>query len=222
MDIDGLGQETIDLLYNQKLIKNITDLYNLKKEQLESLERMGEKSAQRILDGLETSKKVPFERVMFALGIRFVGETVAKTLVKKLHNIEKISSATSEELLEIDEIGDRIATSVAEWFSKEEHQHLIQILKEKGLQFEISEEYLSGKTDKLNGLSIIISGTFNKYSRDELKEMIEKNGGKNVGSISKKTDYVLAGENMGPSKLEKAIQLKIPVITEDDFLKMLE
>lgn len=222
MDIDGLGQETIDLLYNQKLIKNITDLYNLKKEQLESLERMGEKSAQRIIDGLETSKKVPFERVMFALGIRFVGETVAKTLVKKLHNIEKISSATSEELLEIDEIGDRIATSVAEWFSKEEHQHLIQILKEKGLQFEISEEHLSGKTDKLNGLSIIISGTFNKYSRDELKEMIEKNGGKNVGSISKKTDYVLAGENMGPSKLEKAIQLKIPVITEDDFLKMLE
>jgi len=222
MDIDGLGQETIDLLFSQNLIKNVTDLYHLKKEQLESLERMGEKSAQRILDGLEASKKVPFERVLFALGIRFVGETVAKTLAKKLHNIENIQMAKKEDLVEIDEIGERIAESVVEWFSKEEHQQLIQYLREKGLQFEIPEDQITSKTDKLNGLSIIISGTFEKYSRDELKEMIEQNGGKNVGSISKKTNYLLAGENMGPSKLEKANQLGIPIISEDDFLKMLE
>jgi len=222
MDIDGLGQETIELLYNQNLIKNITDFYNLQKEQLESLERMGEKSAQRIIDGLEASKNVPFERVLFALGIRFVGETVAKTLVKKLHTIDKIMNASTAELLEIDEIGERIAESVVEWFSKEEHLQLIQFLRDKGLRFEISEDQLTNRTEKLTGLSIIISGTFEKFSRDELKEMIEKNGGKNVGSISKKTDYLLAGENMGPSKLEKANQLGVPIISEDDFLKMLE
>jgi DNA ligase (NAD+) len=222
MDIDGLGQETIDLLYNQGLAKSIIDLYNLKKEQLESLERMGEKSAQRILDGLAASKNVPFERVLFALGIRFVGETVAKTLVKKLHNIENIQTAKKEMLTEIDEIGERIAESVVEWFLKEEHIQVIQKLKENGLQFQIHEDQLTGRTDKLTGLSIIISGTFEKYSRDELKEMIERNGGKNVGSISKKTNYLLAGDNMGPSKLEKANQFGVPIISEDEFLKMLE
>ena len=222
MDIDGLGQETIELLNNQELVKNITDLYSLKKEQLESLDRMGEKSAQRILDGLETSKNVPFERVLFALGIRFVGETVAKTLAKKLHNIDNIRNAKKEELVEIDEIGERIAVSVVEWFLKDEHIQLVQKLKENGLQFQISEDKLTGRTEKLSGLSIIISGTFEKYSRDELKEMIERNGGKNVGSISKKTNYLLAGENMGPSKLEKANQLGVPIISEDDFLKMLK
>ena len=222
MDIDGLGQETIELLNNHGLVKNITDLYNLKKEQLESLDRMGEKSAQRILDGLAASKNVPFERVLFALGIRFVGETVAKTLAKKLHNIDNIQNAKKEELLEIDEIGERIAVSVVEWFLKDEHVQLVQKLKENGLQFQISEDKLTGRTEKLSGLSIIISGTFEKYSRDELKEMIERNGGKNVGSISKKTNYLIAGENMGPSKLEKANQLGVPIISEDDFLKMLE
>jgi DNA ligase (NAD+) len=221
MDIDGLGEETIELLYDQGLAKNITELYDLKKEKLANLERMGEKSAQRILDGLEASKQVPFERVLFALGIRFVGETVAKTLAKKLHNIENIQSAKKEGLVEIDEIGERIADSVVEWFSKEEHRQRIEKLKEVGLQFQISEEKLSGRTEKLVGLSIIISGTFNKYSRDELKEMIEQNGGKNVGSISKNTSYVLAGENMGPSKLEKANQLGVKIISEDDFLNML-
>ncbi len=221
MDIDGLGQETIDLLYNQGLAKKVSDLYSLKKEQLEELERMGEKSAQRIIEGLEASKKVPFERVLFALGIRFVGETVAKTLVKKLHTIENIQTAKKEQLLEIDEIGERIADSVAEWFSKEEHLQLIRVLKENGLQFQISEDQLVGRTNKLSGLSIIISGTFEKHSREELKEMIEQNGGKNVGSISKKTNYMLAGENMGPSKLEKASQLGVPIISEDEFLKML-
>ncbi len=222
MDIDGLGQETIELLYNEGLAKNIVDLYALKKEQLANLERMGEKSAQRILDGLEDSKKVPFERVLFALGIRFVGETVAKTLVKKLHTIENIQTQTKEELVEIGEIGDKIAESVVDWFSKPEHQELISCLSEKGLQFTISEEQLNSKTDILNGLSIIISGTFEKHSRDELKNMIEQNGGKNVGSISKNTSYLLAGSNIGPSKLEKATKLGIPVISEDDFLKMLE
>lgn len=221
MDIDGIGQETIDLLYNEGLAKNIADLYLLKKPQLEALERMAEKSAQRILDGLKASKNVPFERVLFALGIRFVGETVAKTLVKKLHSIENIKSAKKEELTEIDEIGERIAESVVNWFSKEEHLQLIEKLKEYGLQFQIDEDKISNRTDKLSGLSIIISGTFEKFSRDELKQMIEQNGGKNIGSISKKTNYVLAGDNMGPSKLEKALQLGIPVISEDDFLKML-
>lgn len=221
MDIDGIGQETIDLLYNEGLAKNIADLYLLKKPQLEALERMAEKSAQRILDGLKASKNVPFERVLFALGIRFVGETVAKTLVKKLHSIENIKSAKKEELTEIDEIGERIAESVVNWFSKEEHLQLIEKLKEYGLQFQIDEDKISNRTDKLSGLSIIISGTFEKFSRDELKQMIEQNGGKNIGSISKKINYVLAGDNMGPSKLEKALQLGIPVISEDDFLKML-
>lgn len=222
MDIDGLGEETIELLYENALAKNITELFELKKEQLANLERMGEKSAQRIMDGLEASKQVPFERVLFALGIRFVGETVAKTLAKKLHNIENIQNAKKEELTEIDEIGERIAESVVEWFSKEEHRLRIQKLKEVGLQFQISEEKLSGRTEKLAGLNIVISGTFNQFSREQLKEMIEKNGGKNVGSISKNTSYVLAGDNMGPSKLEKANQLGVKIILEDEFLKMLE
>ncbi|WP_346864256.1 NAD-dependent DNA ligase LigA [uncultured Draconibacterium sp.] len=222
MDIDGIGQETIELLYNENLVKNVTDFYRLTKDQLENLERMAEKSAQRILDGLEASKKVPFERVLFALGIRFVGETVAKTLVKKLHTIENIQAQTAEQLTEIDEIGGRIAESVVEWFSKEEHIELIKNLQEQGLQFAISEDQLEGQTEKLAGLNIIISGTFEKHSRDELKKMIEKNGGKNVGSISKKTSYMLAGSNIGPSKLEKVTKLGIPMISEDDFLKMLE
>ena len=183
---------------------------------------MGEKSAQRILDGLEASKKVPFERVLFALGIRFVGETVAKTLVKKLHSIENIQNQTVEQLAEIGEIGDRISESVVDWFSKPEHLELISCLKEKGLQFKISEDQLSNRTEKLNGLNIIISGTFENHSREELKNMIEKNGGKNVGSISKNTSYMLAGNNIGPSKLEKANKLGIPIISEEEFLKMLD
>lgn len=222
MDIDGIGQETIELLYNEGLAKNITQLYQLQKEQLLNLERMADKSAQRILDGLEASKQVPFERVLFALGIRFVGETVAKTLVKKLHTIENIQQQTKEQLVEIDEIGDRIAESVVEWFSNEEHLQFIQHLKEYGLQFAISEDQLEGQTNKLEGLSIVISGTFEQHSRDELKKLIEQNGGKNVGSISKKTSYMLAGSNVGPSKLQKVEKLGIPMISEDDFLKMIE
>jgi len=222
MDIDGLGQETVELFYNKQFAKGIGDLYRLNKEQLLQLERFKEKSVQRILDGIVESKKVPFERVLFALGIRYVGETVAKTLAQKLHTIENIISKTKEELTEIDEIGDRIAESIIDFFSKPEHLELIDFLKSQGLQFALTEDQLSNRTDKLNGLSIVISGTFNFNSRDELKKIIEQNGGKNVGSISKKTNYILAGENMGPSKLEKAKKLNIPIISEEDFLKMLE
>lgn len=222
MDIDGIGQETIELLYTEKLANRISDLYSLQKEQLEGLERMAEKSAQRILDGLEASKNVPFERVLFALGIRFVGETVAKTLVKKLHTIENIQSQSIESLVEIDEIGEKIAQSVIEWFSVQEHLELIKTLQEHGLQFEISKDQLEGQTNKLEGLNIVISGTFEKHSRGDLKKMIEKNGGKNVGSISKKTSYMLAGANVGPSKLEKVTKLGIPMLSEDEFLKMIE
>jgi DNA ligase (NAD+) len=222
MDLDGLGEETIDLLYNIGLIRSIDDLFKIKKEQLAQLERMGEKSAERILAGIETAKTVPFERVLFALGIRFVGETVAKTLARKLHTIDNIQSQTFEQLTEIEEIGPRIAESVVEWFSKPKHIEMIGQLKNAGLQFAVSEDSIISKTDKLKGLNIVISGTFEQHSRDELKDMIEQNGGKNVGSISKKTHYVLAGENMGPSKLEKAKELGVPIISETDFLKMLE
>lgn len=221
MDIDGLGQETIELLYNQGLAKSIADLYLLKKEQLSALDRMGEKSAQRILDGLEESKKAPFERVLFALGIRYVGETVAKKLAKEVHSIDNLREKTKDELTEIDEIGDRIADSILDFFSKPEHIEMIQFLKKQGLQVQLSEDILSNRTEKLKGMSIVISGTFEKHSRDELKQLIEQNGGKNVGSISKKTNYVLAGENMGPSKLEKAQKLGIPIIFEEEFLKLL-
>jgi DNA ligase (NAD+) len=221
MDIDGLGQETIELLYNQGLVKSIADFYLLKKEQLSVLERLGEKSAQRILDGLEESKKAPFERVLFALGIRYVGETVAKKLAKEVHSIDYLSQKNKEELVEIDEIGERIAESIVEFFSKTENSEMIEFLRNQGLQFQVSEDLLKNRTEKLKGLNIVISGTFEKHSRDELKQLIEQNGGKNVGSISKKTNYLLAGENMGPSKLEKADNLGIPIISEEDFLKML-
>ena len=222
MDLDGLGEETIDLLYNIGLIRSIADLFKLKKEQLAQLERMGEKSAERILSGIETAKTVPFESVLFALGIRFVGETVAKTLARKLHTIDAIQSQTIEQLTEIEEIGPRIAESVVDWFAKPKHNEMIARLKEAGLQFTVIEDSIISKTDKLKGLNIVISGTFEQHSRDELKDFIEQNGGKNVGSISKKTHYILAGENMGPSKLEKAKELGVPIISEADFLKMLE
>lgn len=220
MDIDGLGQETIESLYKHGLIKGIADLYLLKKEQLTELERMGDKSAQRILDGLEASKKAPFERVLYALGIRYVGETVAKKLATEVGSIGNLMSKSREELEEISEIGERIAESVVEYLSDPAHREMIEFLKEQGLQFQVSAEKLSNRTEKLKGLSIVISGTFEHHSRDELKQLIEQNGGKNAGSISKKTSYILAGENMGPSKLEKAEQLGVPIISEEDFMKM--
>ncbi|MCW0484575.1 NAD-dependent DNA ligase LigA [Gaoshiqia sediminis] len=222
MDIDGLGEETIELLYNEGLIHNIADLYELTAGQLVPLERLGEKSAERILKSLENSKNVPFERVLFALGIRFVGETVAKKLAQKLVSIDALQSASLEELTAIDEIGSRIAESVLAYFQDIRNLEIIRRLKEKGLQFELDQSVISERSNKLEGLSIVISGTFEKYSRDELKDLIEKHGGKNVGSISKKTSYLLGGSNIGPSKLEKVEKLGVPVLSEEDFLKMIE
>ncbi|MFA5587631.1 MAG: helix-hairpin-helix domain-containing protein, partial [Mariniphaga sp.] len=177
---------------------------------------------QRILEGLEASKKVPFERALYALGIRFVGETVAKKLAKEVISIQNLIEKTKEDLIKIDEIGDRIADSVVDYFSNDEHLKIIDFLEKQGVQFHLSEEQLTNRTEKLAGLNIVISGTFQKFSRDELKKLIEQNGGKNTGSISKNTSYVLAGENMGPSKLERANSLGVPVISEDDFLKMIQ
>jgi len=222
MNIDGLGSETIDLLYNENLIRNIADIYDLKKEQISRLDRLGDKSADRILKSLDESRNIPFEKVLFALGIRFVGETVAKILANRLINIENIENASLEELTAIDEIGGRIAESVRQYFSNPENQKLVGRLKEKGLQMQLDEASFANRSEKLNGLSIIISGTFEKNSRDDLKKLIEQNGGKNVSSISKNTNYLLAGNNIGPSKLEKAEKLNIPIITEDDFLKMID
>lgn len=222
MDIDGLGQETIDQLFHSGLVKSVADLYRLTKGNIAALDRMGEKSAERILSGIEASKTVPFERVLFALGIRFVGATVAKILVKKLHSIDNIMSADVSQLTDISEIGGRIAESIVDYFAKPEHIYLIEFLRQQGLQFRIDEKKLGIQTNKLTGLNIVISGTFEKISRDDLKNLIEQNGGRNVSSISKKTHYVVAGDNMGPAKLEKATQLGVPVISEDEFLKMLE
>ncbi len=221
MNIDGLGSETIDLLYNEGLVKNIADLYELRKEQISRLERLGDKSADRILKSLEESKQVPFEKVLFALGIRYVGETVAKILTNKLVSIEQMESATLEELTEIDEIGGRIAESVKAYFSNPGNIALVERLKLVGLKMQLDESALANRSEKLKGLQIIISGTFEKNSRDDLKKMIEQNGGKNVSSISKNTSYMLAGANIGPSKLEKVQKLNIPIISEDEFLSMI-
>ena len=220
MNIDGLGSETIDLLFQNKLIRNVADLYELKPDDLINLERLGEKSATRILDSLESSKTVPFERVLFALGIRYVGETVAKKLARELKSIELIQSASFAELTGVEEIGGKIAESIIDWFTDDQNKQLIARLKNHNLRFEIKSEPKVGQTEKLKGLSIIISGTFEKFSRDDLKAFIELNGGKNVTSISAKTNYLVAGENIGPAKLEKALKLKIPVISEDQLLQL--
>jgi DNA ligase (NAD+) len=221
MNIDGLGSETIELLYQNGLIHNAADLYEIRAEQLIPLERMGEKSAERILRSLEVSKTVPFSRVLFALGIRFVGETVAKNLASASGSLEKLRNMTVEELTAINEIGGRIALSVIDYFSNPAHIQIIERLKQNGLQFEMELSDSGERTNLLNGQTFVISGTFNLHSRDELKQLIELHGGKNVGSISKNTNFVLAGDNMGPSKLEKANQLKIPIISEEEFLKMI-
>nr|HPR31373.1 helix-hairpin-helix domain-containing protein [Prolixibacteraceae bacterium] len=221
MNIDGMGEETVELLYNRELIRDAADLYALKAEDLAVLDRMGEKSARRIIDGIEASKTVPFERVLFALGIRYVGETVAKILTRAFPNIDAIMTASIEQLTDVNEIGDRIAQSLIDWFADDKNQRLVKRMKAIGLQFERSEEQRAGTTQKLAGLSIIISGTFQQHSREELKDMIEQHGGKNVGSLSKNTSYLLGGDNMGPSKLEKAQKLGIPILSETDFLRMI-
>ena len=222
MNIDGIGEEVAQLLYTSGLVKNIADLYDLTEEKLMTLDRFKEKSARRIINGIEDSKKVPFERVIFALSIPFVGETTAKVLAGAAHNIDTLMAMNELQLSSIGEIGDKIARSIVDFFSLDFNRTIIERLRLAGLQMEISEEELQNKTDKLAGKSIVISGTFAHHSRDEYKKMISQNGGKNVSSISAKTDFVFAGENMGPAKLEKAQKLGIPIINEDEFLKMIE
>ena len=221
MNIDSLGAETIDQLYTAGLIKNIADIYELKKEQLLPLERLAEKSVNNLIDGIEQSKKIPFERVLYAIGIRHVGETTAKKIARKVKNIEVLMNSTAEQLLEIEEVGEIIAKAIVQFFANPEDRSIVERLQAHGLQFALSEEQLQNTSDKLKDLTFVISGVFQKYSRDELKNMIEQNGGKNSGSISKKTSFVLAGDNMGPEKLKKAESLGVKIIGEDDFLEMI-
>lgn len=219
LNIDGLGEETVDLLYENNLVRNVSDLYHLTFDQLLTLERMAEKSANNLLQSIEHSKNIPFERVLFGLGIRFVGETVAKKLAKHFGSIDELLKATFDELIEVDEIGEKIAHSVVEYFSDSESLELIMKLKEVGIQFRTT------KTEKNEGIfsgkNIVVSGVFSAFSRDEIKELIEQNGGKNGSSISSKTDFLVSGENMGPSKLKKAVDLGIKILSEDEFVKLL-
>jgi DNA ligase (NAD+) len=219
LNIDGLGEETVDLLYENNLVKNVSDLYQLTFDQLLKLDRMAEKSANNLLQGLENSKNIPFERVLFGLGIRFVGETVAKKLAKHFGSIDEIIKASYEELIEVDEIGEKIAYSVIEYFSDLESVKLIDDLKKVGLQFQTTKS--QSVEGVLTGKTVVVSGVFSSFSRDEMKELIEQNGGKSGSSISSKTDFLVVGENMGPSKLKKAVDLGVKILSEDEFVKLL-
>ncbi|MBQ9076902.1 MAG: NAD-dependent DNA ligase LigA [Muribaculaceae bacterium] len=221
MNIDGIGEETAQLLFESGLIRNIADLYDLTHEQLAMLDRFANRSAERVRQGIEASKSVPFERVIFALSIPYVGETVAKKLARSVRNIDALMNMSEDELTSIDDIGPRIAESIREYFSVPSNREIVERLRVSGLQMSMPEDSDEGRSDRLSGKSIVISGTFARHSRDEYKELIERHGGKNVGSISKKTDYLLAGENMGPAKLEKANSLGIPIIDEEQFLEMI-
>ncbi len=221
MDIEGLGGETVALLFNNGLVHNYADLYELRVEQILPLERMAQKSAENLVNGVEQSKNIPFERVLFALGIRYVGETVAKKLAKHYKNIDALRQASLMDLILVDEIGERIAQSVIDFFDNQENQMIIERLKNYGIQFEIVEKINPDATDKLQGKTFVVSGVFTLFSRDELKQAIEDNGGKVGSSISAKTDYVVAGDNMGPAKLDKANKLNIPIISEEDFNAMI-
>lgn len=220
MDIEGLGGETVALLVNEGLISNYSDLYELTKEQVMPLERMAEKSAENLVNGIEISKQIPFERVLFALGIRYVGETVAKKLAKHYKNIDALSQATLIDLVTVDEIGVKIAESVVDFFTSEKNRHIIDRLKTFGVQMSLSEDVLANQTDKLKGQIFVVSGVFETVSRNELKKLIEDNGGKVSSSISSKTTYLVAGDKMGPSKREKAQSLNIPIINEKEFLQL--
>lgn len=222
MNIDGLGPETVDLLYKEGLLHNPADLYNLSFEQLHGLERIGEKTAQNIITGVEASKEVPFARVLFALGIRFVGETVAKKLALAFPSIQDLAQASFDTLIGVDEIGEKIAQSILNYFAKEENRQMVDRLVAYGLQLHQDEEELAKQTNSLAGAAIVISGVFHIHSRDEYKALIEQHGGRNTSSISKKTDYVLAGDKMGPAKLEKAQKLGIQILSEEEFLKMIQ
>lgn len=221
MDIDGIGEETSEVLFATGLVRDIADIYDLTRDKLMGLERFGEKSADRIMDGIEASKSVPFERVLYALSIPFVGETTARRIARTVRSIDTLMAMSREELEAIEDVGPKVAESIISYFAAPQNKEVVERLRRAGVQLE-SAEADAAVSDKLAGKSIVISGVFAKHSRDEYKKMIEANGGKNVGSISKKTDYVLAGENMGPAKREKAEKLGIPLITEDDFLRMIE
>jgi len=221
MDIEGLGGETVALLFNNGLVSNYADLYELKVEDILPLERMAQKSAENLVNGVKKSVEIPFERVLYALGIRYVGETVAKKLAKHYKNIDSLSQASLMDLVLVDEIGERIAQSVIDFFDNQENKIIIERLKSYGVQFEIVEKVNLNATEKLIGKTFVVSGVFEKFSRDDLKQAIEDNGGKVGSSISSKTDYVIAGDNMGPAKLEKANKLNIPIISETDFIEML-
>jgi DNA ligase (NAD+) len=222
MDIEGLGGETVALLYNNGLVKDYADLYELTARQIIPLERMAQKSADNLIAGIEKSKEIPFERVLFALGIRYVGETVAKKLAKHYKTIDAIAAASLLDLTLVDEIGERIALSVIGFFENPDNKIIIERLKSYGVQLEVVEVFNPDATDKLGGKTFVVSGVFSQFSRDGIKKAIEDNGGKAGSSISAKTDYVVAGDNMGPAKLEKAVKLGVPVISETDFIKMLE
>jgi DNA ligase (NAD+) len=221
MDIEGLGGETVALLFNNNLVKDYSDLYELKVDDILPLERMAQKSAENLVNGVQTSKEIPFERVLYALGIRYVGETVAKKLAKHYKNIDALRNATLMDLILVDEIGDRIAQSVIDFFENQENVKIIERLKKFGVQLELVEKFNPDATDKLAGKTFVVSGVFEKFSRDDLKKAIEDNGGKIGSSISTKTDYVVAGDNMGPAKLEKANQLKVKIISETEFILLL-
>lgn len=221
MNIEGIGEETVEQLFHNRLIRNIADLYDLTTDKLLKLDGFGPRSAERVMEGLEASKSVPFDRVVYALSIPFVGDTVAKKVAKAFPDIDTLMNATCEQLAATKDIGPRIAENVVEYFANPINRDIIERLRNAGLQMSMPAESTEGRTDLLEGKSFVISGTFSRHSRDEYKELIERNGGKNVGSISKKTDYVLAGENMGPSKREKAQTLGIPVIDENQFLAMI-
>jgi DNA ligase (NAD+) len=221
MNVDGLGAETVQQFYDAGLVENVADLYELSYEQIIALDRMADLSTKNILVGLEASKQVPFPRVLFGIGIRFVGETVAKKLAKHFKNIDALMSATQEELVAVDEIGERIAESVLQFFADERNRTIIERLRQHGLQLEV-EESNALTSNVLDGKTFVVSGVFSQFSRDEIKAAVEQHGGKNISSISKKTDYVLAGDKMGPSKLQKAEELGVPIISEEDFLRMIK
>lgn len=221
MDIEGLGGETVALLYQNGLVKNYADLYELTVDQIIPLERMAQKSAENLVNGIEKSKEVPFERVLFALGIRYVGETVAKKLARHYKSIDALSKATALDLTVVEEIGERIAWSVVAFFENPDNRIIIERLRNYGVQLEVVEVFNPNATDKLQGKTFVVSGVFSSFSRDGLKKAIEDNGGKVGGSISAKTDFVVAGESMGPAKLEKATKLGVAIIGEDEFIKMI-
>lgn len=221
MDIDGLGEETVEQLFDAGLIDNVSDIYRLKKEDLLPLERMAEKSVNNLIAGVENSKQIPFERVLFSIGIRYVGETVAKKLAKHFKSMDAIMQASFEELVAVDEIGDKIAESITGFIEVEKNRELIKELKSHGLQMEILEQEDTSVSDILAGKSFVVSGVFTQYSRNELKQAIEDHGGKNVGSISSKTDYLIAGDKMGPAKKEKAEKLGVEMISEEEFITLI-